>query len=94
MDTVTSTHEKALLSTGALIAAAGNTFERPGSDCRSRRVDQPLWAQTATTATGLVTPPVALAVDNYQGSPRSAADPLPTQAGTGIELRVYRNRYT
>jgi site-specific DNA-cytosine methylase len=82
MDTVTSTHEKALLSTGAVIVAAGNTYERPGSDCRSRGLDQPLWTQSATNTAGLITPPVALAVDNYQGSPRGASDPLPTQVGS------------
>jgi site-specific DNA-cytosine methylase len=82
MDTVTSTHEKALLSTGALMVAAGNTYERPGSDCRARGVDQPLWTQPATNTTGLITPPIALAVDNYQGGPRGAGDPLPTQGGS------------
>ncbi len=117
MATQTSQQETALLSTGALIGAAGNTFERPGSDCRSRGLDQPLWAQTGTNGTGLVTPPVAvatgsiiaahrhngdgqhitrpmdtvtsthekavlLAIDNYQGAPRSAAEPLPTQVGS------------
>ncbi|WP_432846007.1 DNA cytosine methyltransferase [Amycolatopsis sp. CA-161197] len=117
MATQTSQQETAILSTGALIGAAGNTYERPGSDCRSRGLDQPLWAQTGTNGTGLVTPPVAvatgaviaahrhngdgqhitrpmdtvtsthekavlLAIDNYQGAPRSAADPLPTQVGS------------
>lgn len=81
MDTVTTTHEKAVLSTGVLIGAAGNTFERPGSDCRSRGTDQPLWAQTGTNSTGVLTPPLALAVHNYQGAPRGAGEPLPTQVG-------------
>jgi DNA (cytosine-5)-methyltransferase 1 len=117
MATQTSQQETAIVSTGALIGAAGNTYERPGSDCRSRGLDEPLWAQTGTNGTGLVTPPVAvatgaviaahrhngdgqhitrpmdtvtsthekavlLAVDNYQGAPRSAAEPLPTQGGS------------
>ncbi|MEX7472755.1 DNA cytosine methyltransferase [Mycobacterium adipatum] len=116
MATQTSQQETALLSTGALLAAAGNTYERPGSDCRSRDLSQPLWAQTATNTTGVLTPPVALtgqtiaahrhngdgkhltlpmdtvtsthekavllAVANYQGSPRSSAEPLPTQVGS------------
>jgi site-specific DNA-cytosine methylase len=82
MATQTSQQETALLSTGALIAAAGNTYERPGSDCRSRGLDEPLWAQTTTNATGLMTPPVALAVDNYQGAPRGVDEPLPTQGGS------------
>lgn len=82
MATQTSQQETALLSTGVLIAAAGNTFERPGSDCRTRGIDQPLWAQTATNPTGLVSPPVAIAVDNFQGGPRGAGHPLPTQVGS------------
>lgn len=61
MATQTSQQETALLTTGAIMAVAGNTYERPGSDCRSRDLSQPLWAQTATNTTGLITPPVALA---------------------------------
>jgi site-specific DNA-cytosine methylase len=82
MATQTSQQETSILSTGAIIAAAGNTFERPGSNCRSRGFDQPLWAQPATNTTGLVTPPMALAVDNFQGAPRGAGEPLPTQVGS------------
>ncbi|MEW2302042.1 DNA cytosine methyltransferase [Streptomyces sp. NPDC006655] len=82
MSTQTSQQETSILSTGSLMAAAGNTFERPGSNCRSRGFDEPLWAQTATNTTGIITPPVALAVDNYQGSPRGADTPLPTQVGS------------
>lgn len=58
--TQTSQQETAILSTGAIIAAAGNTYERPGSTCRSRDLSQPLWAQTATNTTGLLTPSIAL----------------------------------
>ena len=86
MDTVTATHEKALLiaSTGVLIRAAGHTYERPGSSCRSRGLDQPLWTQSGTNETGLLTPPAAVpaAVDNFQGGPRGAHEPLPTQGGS------------
>ncbi|MGR3875734.1 DNA cytosine methyltransferase (plasmid) [Streptomyces graminifolii] len=82
MSTQTSQQETSILSAGAVMAAAGNTFERPGSDCRSRGLDEPLWAQTATNTTGLITPPIALAVDNYQGGPRGADSPLPTVVGS------------
>ncbi|MFB7867401.1 DNA cytosine methyltransferase [Streptomyces sp. NPDC056069] len=82
MATQTSQQETSILSTGALMAAAGNTFERPGSTCRTRGFDQPLWAQPATNTTGLITPPIALAVDNFQGGPRGADVPLPTQVGS------------
>lgn len=80
--TQTSQQEAALLTTGVAMAAAGNAFEWPGSNCRSRGLDQPLAAQTGTNGTGLLSPPIALAVDNYQGSPRGAGDPLPTQVGS------------
>lgn len=117
MATQTSQQETALLSTGALLGAAGNTYERPGSQCRIRGFDQPLWSQTATNGTGVITPPIAaatgaviaahrhngdgqhitrpmdtvtsthekavlLAVNNYQGEPRGAGEPLPTQGGS------------
>lgn len=82
LPTQTSQQEIAVLSTGALMAAAGNTYERAGSECRTRGLDEPLWAQTATNATGLITPPVAMAVDNFQGSPRGVDEPLPTQGGS------------
>jgi site-specific DNA-cytosine methylase len=84
MDTVTTTHEKALLitSTGVIIGAAGHTYERPGSDCRSRGLDQPLWTQSATNTTSLLTPPFAVAVNNYQGGPRGVHEPLPTQGSS------------
>ncbi|WP_274036734.1 DNA cytosine methyltransferase [Streptomyces sp. MMBL 11-1] len=43
-------------------------------------VAQPLWAQDA--ADGLITPTMALAVDNFQGAARGAGEPLPTQVGS------------
>ncbi|MEW1843014.1 DNA cytosine methyltransferase [Nonomuraea angiospora] len=58
--TQTSQQETAILSTGALIAAAGNTYERPGSDCRTRDLSEPLPSQTATNTQALFTPSVAL----------------------------------
>ncbi len=82
MATQTSQQETAVLSTGALMAAAGNTFEWPGSQCRSRDFSQRLPSQTSTNGTGLITPPVAMAIDNYQGVPRGVDEPLPTQGGS------------
>ncbi|WP_198542302.1 MULTISPECIES: DNA cytosine methyltransferase [Mycolicibacterium] len=80
--TQTSQQETGILSTGAIMGVAGHTFERPGSDCRSRDLSQPLWAQTATNTTGLLTPPLAMAIDNYQGAGRGTDEPLPTQVGS------------
>ncbi len=96
MGTQTSQQETAVLSTGAIMAAAGNTFERPGSTCRSRDLSQPMWAQTATSTTALLTPPVAMAIDNFQGAPRGADEALPTQGGSEtlglLTARVLPNR--
>jgi DNA (cytosine-5)-methyltransferase 1 len=82
MDTVTSTHELALLSTGGLMVAAGNTYEHPGSSCRTRTLAEPLWTQSATNTAAILTPPVALAIDNFQGAPRGSSEPLPSQGGS------------
>ncbi len=59
--TQTSQQETALLSTAAILAAAGHTFEHPGSTCRTRDLSQPIWAQTSTNTIGMLAPPVALA---------------------------------
>lgn len=82
MGTQTSQQETALLSTGALNVVAGNTFEHPGSECRTRHLGQPMWTQHATTAFGLVTPPVAAVVPYRKGNNAVAAytEPMPTQA--------------
>ncbi|WP_329203797.1 DNA cytosine methyltransferase [Streptomyces sp. NBC_01435] len=56
------------------------TSQQEASVLSAGPVIDPLWAQRA--ATGLVTPQFALAVDNYQGGPRGANEPLPTQVGS------------
>ncbi len=87
MATQTSQQETSILSTGALVAAAGHTYERPGSTCRSRDLSQPLWAQTATNATGLLTPPVALtgqtlAAHRHNGDGKHITLPMDTVTST------------
>ncbi|MFL0286882.1 DNA cytosine methyltransferase [Mycobacterium sp. SMC-18] len=87
MATQTSQQETAILSTGALVAAAGNTYERPGSTCRSRDLSQPLWSQTATNATGLLTPSVAitgqtLAAHRHNGDGKHLTLPMDTVTST------------
>ena len=80
--TQTSQQETALVSTGALMAAAGNTFERAGSQCRVRDFASPLPSQTTTNGTGLIAPPIAMAVNNFQGAARGVNEALPTQGGS------------
>lgn len=80
MDTVTSTPEKALLATGAIMQIA-NSYEHPGSDCRTRDLSEPLWTQPASNSTGLLSP-APMAIANYQGAPRGVDEPFATQGGS------------
>lgn len=79
--TQTSQQETALLSTAAIMQMA-NSYEHPGSECRTRDLSEPLWTQPATNSTGLLTSPYALAIDNFRGAPRGVGDALPTQGGS------------
>lgn len=85
--TQTSQQETAILSTGAVMVAAGNTYERPGSDCRSRDLSQPLWVQTATNTTGLLTPAVAvtgqvMVAHRHNGDGKHVTLPMDTVTST------------
>lgn len=86
--TQTSQQETSILSTGALIAAAGNTYERPGSDCRTRNLGQPLPSQTATNTQALFTPPAALVTGQvmvahrHNGDGKHITQPMDTVTGT------------
>lgn len=79
--TQTSQQETAILSTGAIMQMA-NSFEHPGSECRTRDLSQPLWTQPASNTTAVFSPPVAVAVNNFQGAARGVDEPLPTQGGS------------
>ena len=50
--TVTTRHDQALI-TALQIVAAGNTFERRGSTCRTRSLNEPTWTQHTTEAVGI-----------------------------------------
>lgn len=86
--TQTSQQETSVLSTGALIAAAGNTYERPGSDCRTRDLGEPLPSQTATNTQALFTPPVALVAGQvmvahrHNGDGKHITQPMDTVTST------------
>ncbi|TDD45416.1 DNA cytosine methyltransferase [Nonomuraea terrae] len=86
--TQTSQQETAILSTGALIAAAGNTYERPGSDCRTRTLGEPLPSQTSTNTQALLTPPAALVTGQvmvahrHNGDGKHITQPMDTVTST------------
>ena len=84
-----------MLHTGAIMQIA-NGYEHPGSECRTRTLDEPLWTQPASNSVGLLQPGVAIAVDNYQGAPRGVDEVLPTQGGSEtlglLAARVLPNR--
>lgn len=68
--TQTSQQETALLTTGTVIAA-----HRHNGD--GQHITRPMDTVTSTHEKAIL-----LAVDNYQGAPRAAAQPLPTQCGS------------
>ncbi|GAA1986591.1 DNA cytosine methyltransferase [Amycolatopsis minnesotensis] len=70
MSTQTSQQETALLTTGAIVAA-----HRHNGD--GQHITRPMDTVTSTHEKA-----VLLAVDNYQGAPRGANVPLPTQGGS------------
>ncbi|MEV7011748.1 DNA cytosine methyltransferase [Streptosporangium sp. NPDC051022] len=72
--TQTSQQETAVISTGALIAAASNTYERPGSDCRTRDLGAPMPSQTATNTQALLTPPAAMVTGQVMVAHRHNGD--------------------
>ncbi len=87
--TQTGQQEAAIMSTGAVMVAAGNTFERPGSDCRTRDFAEPLWSQTATNTTAVLAPPTGMAVTGqvmaahrHNGDGKNLAQPMDTVTGT------------
>lgn len=84
LPTQTSQQTAALVTPAALAVVAGNAFERDGSTCRVRGLDEPMWTQSATNTMGLVTPPpLAGGVITYRAGvqPVGFDQPLPTQAG-------------
>lgn len=84
MATQTSQQEAAILSTGSVIVA-----HRHNGD--GKHITQPMDTVTSTHEKA-----VLLAVDNYQGGPRGASEPLPTQGGSEtlglLSARVMPNR--
>lgn len=81
LQTQTGQQEQALISTPVIMQTA-NSFEHPGSTCRSRGVDEPLWSQPATNSVALLQPPHAVGIVNWQGAPRGTDEPLSTQGGS------------
>ena len=84
--TVTTRHDQALVS-GCQVVAAGNTFERDGSTCRSRPLSDPSWAIHTTPAFGVAFQIEAMlgmhnggwAGNRYRGTDRPAPTVTTTQ---------------
>lgn len=86
MATQTSQQETGILSTGAIMQMA-NSFEHPGSECRTRDLAQPLWTQPATNTTGLLSPSVAItgqtmAAHRHNGDGKHITQPMDTVTST------------
>ncbi|MDQ7993551.1 MAG: DNA cytosine methyltransferase, partial [Propionicimonas sp.] len=86
LPTQTSQQELALLSTAAIMQTA-NSFEHPGSQCRTRDLSQPLWSQLSTNSTAMLAPPVAItgqvvAAHRHNGDGKHLTEPMDTVTST------------
>lgn len=77
---VTQTTQQELMMVSSFqVTAAGNTFERPGSTCRVRGMDQAMPTQHTTRAQGMVTaPPSFIVANRTNAKPRSVDETFPT----------------
>ena len=71
LTTQTGRQDKALATKGVIVTAAGNTFERPGSDCRTR------------CSPSTPPPPTASRTDRSCSPPEAGASPAPTRGTAG-----------
>lgn len=60
------------------VVAAGNTFERSGSSCRTREISAPLWTQHGTQSFGVAAATVPL---QFEHGMTGTDEPLRTQTG-------------
>jgi site-specific DNA-cytosine methylase len=86
LPTQTSQQEMALLSTAAIMQMA-NSFEHPGSQCRTRDLADPLWSQLSTSSTGMLAPPVAvtgntMAAHRHNGDGKHISEAMDTVTST------------
>lgn len=88
---VTQTTQQELMVVSSFqVVAAGNTFERPGSTCRTRGMDEPIPTQHTTPAHAMVTAPtMPFIVKNHGGADpkyrsQPITDPLSTFASSSV----------
>lgn len=67
--------QEAMLVNAMQFVAAGNTFERDGSTCRSRSMMDPMWTQHTTPAAAMVASPFVM-TNRTNNVPTSVADPM------------------
>jgi DNA (cytosine-5)-methyltransferase 1 len=78
--TTTETHAVA----GMQLVAAGNTFQRPGSTCRTRSLNEPTWTQHTTASVGIATVEGAVVPFRQHTRPTRLAEPVPTQTAQQV----------
>lgn len=79
--TTQTTQQAMMIVHGMQVVAAGNTFEHPGSSCRTRGMHEPMWSQHTTPAFAMVTAPGFTiknngSIDEAQYRAQPITDPL------------------
>ena len=78
ISTLTTAETHALVA-GIQLVAAGNTFERAGSTCRTRSLDEPTWTQHTTASIGIATHLGAVIPFRQHTVPTALDEPTCTQ---------------
>ena len=78
ISTLTTAETHALVA-GLQVVAAGNTFERDGSTCRTRSLNEPTWTQHTTASVGIATHTGAVVPFRQHTGPTRLDEPTCTQ---------------
>ena len=78
ISTLTTAETHALVA-GLQVVAAGNTFERDGSICRTRSLNEPTWTQHTTASVGIATHTGAVVPFRQHTVPTRLDEPTCTQ---------------
>ncbi|MCL4413181.1 MAG: DNA cytosine methyltransferase [Actinobacteria bacterium] len=95
--TQTAQQDKALVVHGATVVAAGNTFEREGSTCRSRHLGDPLWTQHATQAIGFAAMPTLVEMrggGSFVSGQHAVTDPMHAITAGGMHHGLVSAAFT
>lgn len=79
--------QEAMLVNAMQVVVAGNTFEHPGSSCRTRSMGEPMWTQHTTAAHAMVVNPFMM-TNRTNNVPTGVEEPFAPFATGGSHMLV------